>query len=60
MPWATILAGPHNNLIHYQWEALFSRNAGFPLCAYPLVYNYSSFKWELKRRFTSLCGVPWP
>eukprot|EP00975_Prorocentrum_lima_P029818 6258630-Prorocentrum_lima.AAC.1 len=60
MIWATILAGPHNDLIRYQWKALFSPNTDFPLRAYPLVYSYSSFEWELKRRFTSLCGVPWP
>eukprot|EP00975_Prorocentrum_lima_P024512 5153674-Prorocentrum_lima.AAC.1 len=60
MSWAIVLAGPHMDKICSQWKALFSPNTDFQLCACPLVYHYNNFEWELKWRFTALCGVPWP
>eukprot|EP00975_Prorocentrum_lima_P050937 10671153-Prorocentrum_lima.AAC.1 len=56
MTWAKVIAGPHHDVARYQWKALFSPNTDFPLCAYPLVYEYSNFEWELKRRFNTLLG----
>eukprot|EP00975_Prorocentrum_lima_P070376 12931600-Prorocentrum_lima.AAC.1 len=51
-----MLDGPDMNMIRSQLKALFSPNTDFPLCAYPLVYYYSNFEWELKQRSTTLCG----